>query len=537
LSAFVRGVHVETRAFDGAVDAKDYDNAFLSLAWCCARTTGHRYLIFGHVELLPRELPVPATTPEWNDRLGSQSDYRLYGRRVLISSTRALDWYAAATEGRWIRPDNDGTLPAASRDNMEKPLASVVQEPRWPSTVMRTARTDVLPFIPNDYACPRIHHVLSEAPEIFDVLSPSERSRAALVIRQQLRFDINKGGHLWQSLHLTAPDPKIRQVGTVLGTSSDDALDTEVKVNVVPRAGQTTGTLTVRVKEIRESGERLLASFRAPEFEVRAPVAEHVDQITVEIEDDARGLVYVSGPYAFIRSIHMQMSIGGSTRRVQAPARKRASAVQYDVTVSRPDAPMIIGKSPPMAASKILRQAAGTLAALNASRHQFWFDGDANAAGAVIRGLLGKAQRKVRIVDMFFGAGDVPHYLPAVGHADAELEVLTSREGLDKRSRLTDETERYRGQAVALQARTREYVAARVVNETRVRVMTGARADVHDRFLCIDDAVWLLGSSLNEFGSRGTVLVKLPEPDSVRPMLDAAWAAAVPLDDVVGAPP
>jgi hypothetical protein len=40
--------------------------------------------------------------------------------------------------------------------------------------------------------------------------------------------------------------------------------------------------------------------------------------------------------------------------------------------------------------------------------------------------------------------------------------------------------------------------------------MPGQKSPVHDRFLIVDGTVWVLGASLNEFGSRGTLLMKLP---------------------------
>ncbi len=527
------GGSVEIKSFVGQVDAAAYGSAVITIVWSRERSSGKRYVIFGHVELLPHEFPPPLTTDEWTDRLGGDSDHYLYGRRIVVGAALALEWYTAATTGVWTRPADDGTISAVSADGMEQPLQAIAQEPTWPSTVMRTSGKDLLPFVPNTHACPRVHHILCEAPEIFQLFTDEERGRAAEIIRQRLYFDIKKPGHLWQSIHLTAPDPRIRRVETTLNTSTDDSIDTAVQVALVPRAGEDTRGIMLRIKEVRETGQRLLARIEAPERVFRAPLTEPIDQIVVEVEDEARGLIYTSGPHPFLRSIRLQMSIGGSTRRVVAPARRRSAAVQYDVTVSAPDRPMIMGHSPAMTGSKLFRDAERALTALTKSAQQYWFDGDPNIASAFVRGLLGRAQKRVRVIDLFFGAGEVAHYLPAVAHAESTLEVLTSREGLGRRSKLTDEAGGYREQAAALRAEVERYVSSRLMNRTQVRVMTGARAEVHDRFLCVDDDIWLVGSSFNEFGSRGTMLVKLPEPDSVRTKLDAAWDGAVTLENVL----
>ena len=39
---------------------------------------------------------------------------------------------------------------------------------------------------------------------------------------------------------------------------------------------------------------------------------------------------------------------------------------------------------------------------------------------------------------------------------------------------------------------------------------------MHDRFIVIDKEVYILGSSLNEFGSRATTLFKVPKPKVLR---------------------
>lgn len=69
------------------------------------------------------------------------------------------------------------------------------------------------------------------------------------------------------------------------------------------------------------------------------------------------------------------------------------------------------------------------------------------------------------------------------------------------------------------------------VNQLEVKVMVGEKADIHDRFLITDNFVWLLGSSLNEFGSRGTMLVRLPEPKAVIETLESIYSRSEDFSD------
>jgi hypothetical protein len=70
-------------------------------------------------------------------------------------------------------------------------------------------------------------------------------------------------------------------------------------------------------------------------------------------------------------------------------------------------------------------------------------------------------------------------------------------------------------------------------NTVEVRVMAGDKAPIHDRFVHVDDDLWLLGSSLNEFGSRGTTAVKLANAPKVAADLEVAWSEAKTLGDFV----
>jgi hypothetical protein len=57
-----------------------------------------------------------------------------------------------------------------------------------------------------------------------------------------------------------------------------------------------------------------------------------------------------------------------------------------------------------------------------------------------------------------------------------------------------------------------------------IRVLEGReQSPIHDRFLVIDDEAWLLGSSFNKFGNRGTMLVKLHRPKPVIDILMDYW--------------
>jgi hypothetical protein len=75
-----------------------------------------------------------------------------------------------------------------------------------------------------------------------------------------------------------------------------------------------------------------------------------------------------------------------------------------------------------------------------------------------------------------------------------------------------------------------EQLTGPLVNPVEVRVALGRRAPIHDRFVVIDDRVWLVGSSLSELGARGTVVVQLQDPAPVLALIQQVWdTEAIPL--------
>jgi hypothetical protein len=56
------------------------------------------------------------------------------------------------------------------------------------------------------------------------------------------------------------------------------------------------------------------------------------------------------------------------------------------------------------------------------------------------------------------------------------------------------------------------YEKAYPAQQIECRILRGGKSPLHDRYIVIDDDVYLLGSSLNEFGNRTTTIVKAPAP-------------------------
>ena len=146
---------------------------------------------------------------------------------------------------------------------------------------------------------------------------------------------------------------------------------------------------------------------------------------------------------------------------------------------------------------------------------EHWFHENQRGARTLVRELVQQARQRVLVVDAYFGAAEVSRYLLAVGGATVPIDILTSNRVL--RDAKDGETE---GDALAREVAQLRKLGVR--NPYRVHVMDG-QVGIHDRFLLVDDVVYLLGSSLNTLGQQGTMIVRLRRPELVRPEIEAIF--------------
>lgn len=234
----------------------------------------------------------------------------------------------------------------------------------------------------------------------------------------------------------------------------------------------------------------------------------------------------------------MQMSLIGSERRVQLPARKGRPEKLLRIPVSSNEPVTIGGSEPGASAAGILHRVENRLnAGAQSGEAQQWFRGDVEIAEEAVRKILATTKERALIIDPYFGADDAKPWLPTIAGNATEVQVLTSSSGLRQRGNRSSSLgarECELSQLEKLRDEIRALAEAGLVNATTIRVMMGAHPPIHDRFLVADDRVWLLGSSLNMFGLRGTMLVRLPSPLAVLPCLERVWSQeSVSLDDAI----
>ena len=122
------------------------------------------------------------------------------------------------------------------------------------------------------------------------------------------------------------------------------------------------------------------------------------------------------------------------------------------------------------------------------------------------------------LLDPYLGAGDL-YYAYLIQNTTVPIQILSSDAFLKKKVQLSPG--RTTREAYRLSRALDRYRRALPGQSIQIRVLLGSKSPLHDRYLVVDDSVYLLGSSLNEFGSRATTLIKVAAP---RPMMAQALA-------------
>lgn len=514
----------------------DYEMAVVHLAWDRRRggedKEPERTLLFAFVELLPNEIPPPnddydPRDPRFSERLGGQSEHHVHIRHAVVSAENALSWYLGCRRGLAVLPEN-GCFPDPEAPNAKRlGLADLGEEPSWPTLLCVADDSDSIPFAPEWAECPRMHQLVSLAEFNLDGLwSKGEQERAKAWLEDRLHFSLEEYAEYWGSVHLMAPNPVFRGIDVRLQKRAPPAQS--VLVRFEPRAAKSVDGLELSYRGSSSAGRLYTHTVPVHSALMRMNFGNHAHTFQIDVVDSIRGMLKNTNLMGgFFGGFKLSTHLGG-TLEVKGPT----PTSTYTVPRTRPVNRHRTMETPKIASAELRLAAASDRRRKRAAaaRHdQRWFRGEKEEAQDILRGLLHGAQREVLVVDPYFGHLELWVFTLAVGQEDVPVRVLSSAEVLKELAGRDGQVQGAENGDVTL-AQVKRLRSEPHMNPLEIKVMTGDRPIVHDRFLLIDDRIWLLGSSLNEFGSRGTMMVSLPDPEPVREQLTKAWNDAVELE-------
>ncbi len=248
---------------------------------------------------------------------------------------------------------------------------------------------------------------------------------------------------------------------------------------------------------ILESNE---IEFSTGERYVLVPFKTAIDQMEITIVDNEGQIVFYKSKMFFIRSINLGLGI--NSMNVALKRRNNLGDETTEIIPKYSETRTVIGKDIEkddivIADSKSFEQAEKDLRFI-------FFDGDKNEKEAnlqkaqnILLKIQNLAYNRVVICDPYFGADEFYRYVFRQKSLDVNVWILTSKNiGKDQAKSLNEAQSKYN------QLTETDMVAC--------RVMRGISA-FHDRFLIVDDRVWILGTSFNNFGERATSIALVSE--------------------------
>ena len=486
----------------------DYDYAVLRLAWVVHRRTRERILLCAAVELLPREVPPPPVSEESFAEISA--NFFVYARNLVTSSERGIAWFDDAYQGRAVRPSQSGTLPRS--DDMSAPqfkTGMFAVEPGRESFVTSTSR---VPFSSDWHVTPRVRHLVSDV-DPFAEWHHSEKDAAKQWLKAKHHVDLLLFPEYAGSIHLIAPNPIFRELS--MRIEREDSGRDAILFALTLRRNMSAEGLELILEEKRATGVCILGKFKFTDSVLRVRLAHRPGEVRQRIIDNRRGLLLDGGFAVFILGFSLETRLVSQIRRVEPGNPAEAYEVAISTGTRRADpATQAAERS---ARAELSRASSARRVRALAEDNQRWFRNRAGDGVKALRELIGDANETLFVCDPYFGGDDLLRVILAIANTATPVQILTSAMYLRMRRGVgTDLLER----------RLEEVRKAPSTNPLEVRVMMGKKPAIHDRLIVTASKTWALGSSLNNYGERGTLMLAVPDPDPVREDLLRVWESS-----------
>lgn len=475
-------------------------------------------LIWGCVELLHPEIPIPA--PE-EFIPGGNSAYRYFAHRAVVSADQALEWLDQLVCTHKVPLLNGNSDGFAEDEDKVITTGDFLSEPSWPSLTTMTGDSR-FGIIPLDLQSPLVCSMWQDDCNLIKELRSNDQEVLIDWVKEKIGFDLGIDGKLAGSIHLIVDNPVFRKVELRLKPNEECMDKMNIMINTVLRENQKYESLTLILLDKRDTGWKVHynGSVENSVIEVVLEETEHPREVMAMILKDCQ-LLFISEPNTFVYSLNMGFSVGAGTRRVVI--RKGLSEESYDVNLRSAPEVSMIGAEPPFDGLSIIRKMRNRIRdrEIHAKYDQVYLQFNQDKATVLLREILDKGNRRILFVDPYFSRNEFIRFVLAIPCLDATIEILSSTE-IVKGCDPLEKIEIYNSLKIECE---------RTNQKIDFRIMGSGVESIHDRFLLCDDRVWMLGSSLNAYGTRGTMLLSLPEPKSVIPELERVWKKAKTLEE------
>lgn len=502
--------------------AADYERAELTVVWLHDQDMNEDINVFSVVELCPTEQersvdvrdidnrgnPVPMV------RKSIAKNKTVYLTRIFFDDIQdALDLYCA--DGIRKVAVNGGIIRLASVSNLvEEPPAA--QSVLIPSNLHGS--TGVGAVLPRRRTDLRVWMQLDMEGKTRCLFDEQEWDSLCEFVNVNLGIDFNAYREYTGAFLLCGSNPILYNVSTYLSQS-----ERQILVYLHERYDKCIAGGRIELNDIRPQGKgfRITKEITDSQMLLEIPYSPYELQTRIF---GPNGTLLAEKQAGFMRSFHIATKFATGKRVVilHNEDEKEGGSETFEIELFSPRN-IIIGDDQP-GVEHFFQQAQErrVLDELEKSRRFIYFPGKTNEsaryATGIIREIVSDASQRLIICDPYLGAEDVKKYVLFVPYKGVSIKLLSSAKFL-KKSFKDSRSEGEKLLEVIKQIKEQDQTL-----NIDCRVLKGReRSPVHDRFIVVNNDVYILGSSLNEFGSRATTLFKVPDPNLIINEMESWW--------------
>ncbi|MBO6085194.1 MAG: hypothetical protein J6P19_02205 [Acetobacter sp.] len=475
---------------------EDYKYAALNILWSCVADDNKktiRTIIFAFIELFPKEFPKPI---EIEEKEGPQkkSSRRIYYKRIICSVKRILCWYGNAIEKKRLNMFWE-------KDKLFE-IINYEQEPDSPDLDFLLIKDH--PFLPDNIGCVRSHFLFEKNfPEEIKDLCLKDKNLEW--INDNFKFDMSLYPEYLGSLCLVAYNPIIRRIQSRLVVNEATG-NQSVYFEVEPRKDVDISRVKLMFIEKRNLGyknfqEKLLKE----ELFFTIENMGKLETIGYAVVCPDRGLLSWEGFHGFLRGMSMNINIVDGKFNIHVPNK------DYSETEEIYEKPRYIrctSITSPIRKENKIESLSKKIEKSRSLVQQKLFYNNPKEASAFVRELISKAKNKIIIIDPYIRTRELWKFALSMDLA-VKTTLITSS--------LVLKDSKYKEQAQELFDNINEVSC---FYKIEAFVMCGKKPAFHDRFIFIDDEIWILGNSLTDIGERASIFIKSPDPEEIKNIYD-----------------
>ena len=248
------------------------------------------------------------------------------------------------------------------------------------------------------------------------------------------------------------------------------------------------------------------------------------DKLEIIVKDEEGQLVDAIAPISFIKGYNVTMNIASS--RISIPQGKIGNEVVQKfvsesfgvgktlekATTQRDE---LISIHSAKEAYEVLERSL-EFAFFDGSKDQFEMEENKKKAVKFVRNILSRAKQKCMVADPYFNLKSLSQFIFTMPQSEVTVRILGSKEHLNTDFEAPKTAANKKEEIENIQIGINSYRNACPSFDIQFKLLKGDKSPLHDRYIIVDDDVWMIGTSFNEIGVRASSIIKLPKVSANR---------------------